>query len=480
MHRVDTKRRRTTALRVVAYAVTLLLTTVTTVVLLYVALGYRFNSGHVTRSGLLLVDNNPEAGAVYINGELKDASTPSRFVLKAGTYHLELKRSDYHDWSKQVSVAASGVREVRYPFLIPKKLRSKHLLDLDMLTLASQSKDKKLLLTYTENATQFNLITLDPKSPKQTTLDFTTAVRNESGKYGSFKVIEWALNNKEVLIAQTLPSGAVNLLSLDVTKPEELINITDQYGEQAPNTIHYVGGDTDKIYGLKDGVLSSYSLKQNERTELLSHVRSYQPYSDDTILFDRQADKNNEVGIWKDKAATVVTHTALSAAPTLLQYANYEDNYYFVVASPTESKVVIYQDPLKKPILKQQLPLTTLAFSEPQEVDFSASSQFILIQHDNSFLTYDLDDLLKYQVTLPFTLAAGTRLEWVDSSHVVAQTEDFNNYLLEYDGQNSHAIVNTAKDLPLLYANNFEHVYQLAPSDDALKLQAVSLVANKQ
>ena len=103
MHRVDNKRQQAAILRAIGYAVTIFLTATTTAILLYVALGYRLgSSGHVVKNGLLLVDNRPQSAQVYINGEQKDSSTPSRFVLPAGNFQLDLKLDGYRNWTKQV------------------------------------------------------------------------------------------------------------------------------------------------------------------------------------------------------------------------------------------------------------------------------------------------------------------------------------------------------------------------------------------
>ena len=482
MHRVDPNNRRAITLRIIAYGVTLALTLVTTTLLLYAALGYRFDkSGHVTRSGLLLVSNRPQAGVVYINNQEKDGATPSRFVFPASSYDLTLKRTGYHDWNKRVVVAASGVREVTYPLLIPNKLTPKQQIEFTTPYLASQTQDRKLLLTHITNAPQMQLIELDPKNPKQTTLNLPTTIKRENGQLGTFAVIEWALNNKQVLLMQTLPSGLTQLVSLDVTQPEEALNISSIYGSDTPANVHYVGGDTNKIYGTKDGTLSRYSLKQNETTGLMQNIRSYQPYSDDTILFDRLADSGTEIGIWKDKTATVIQKGAAADAPALLKYASFEDHFYFAVALPSVHTLTLYRDPLKKPILAKQLPLKVLEFENTQKLDFSDSSQFIMAQNGKNFITYDFEDLLAYRVTLPYDLADGSLLNWADSSHIQAQSVDGKGYLFEYDGLNSQALVGSRIGTKLFFANDYKHVYSLTDIQNAQSgLSSVSLVVGQE
>lgn len=479
MHRVDPKKRRAALLRYAAYALTLILTTVTTVVLLYVALGYRLDreSGHVVRSGLLLVDNTPEAAAISINNELKDNASPGRFVISAGSYDLKLTREGYRDWSKRVQIAASGVREVKYPMLIPNKLESLALGTLGHPYLVSQSQDRKLALLHAANQPTLTLLTLDPEKFEPVSLPLSGAVRRENGNPGTFRVIEWALNNKHVLLEQTLPSGLTQLLSMDVTKPAEAINVSSLYGQDAPSDIHYVGGNTGLVYGIKDGTLRRYRLSEKETSPLLENVRSYQPYADDTVLFDRQARSgNSEIGIWKDEAVRVVQTTAGGQAPALLKYASFDDHQYFIVAVPGGDRVIIYRDPLKNSARVKQTPFISLTFANPQKIDFSASSQFLLAQNGKNFVVYDFDDLKQYKGALPFGLAPGSGLSWFSSHHLQAMKADTSVVMMDYDGTNQQELTGTSAGSRLLFSNNYQYLYRFTGSNAQTSFEAVPLL----
>lgn len=476
MHRVDIKKRRTLALRYAAYAATLILSIITTVVLLYVALGYRFDQGHVVRSGLLLVDNKPEAAQIFINNELKDNSSPGRFVLSAGNYDLKLTLDGYREWSKQVAVAASGVREVNYPLLIPSKLDPAALGEISSPYLVSQSQDRKFLLLHTANQSELSLITLNTENFERTPLTLPDTLKRENGSIGTFSVVEWALDNKHVLLEQQLPSGAVELLSLDVTKPADLRNITSLYGAQSPSDVHYVGGDTDFIYGVKDGILRRYSLEEESSETILQNVRSYKPYGDDTILFDRQkSGATVEVGIWKaDK--TRVVHAAEGGSPSLLAYARFDDQYYFATASSESNKVHIYRNPLENPIVAKQTPFTVLEFSQPQKLSFSDSSQFLLIQNNNSYITYDFDDFKKYSVTVPFELEPNSSFSWFDSAHLQVKRADGMAFVMDYDGKNIQELLLTQAGTRLYFSNNYRNGFRILSTNNTTRFEVVPLV----
>ncbi len=481
MHRVDNKRQQAAILRAIGYAVTIFLTATTTAILLYVALGYRLgSSGHVVKNGLLLVDNRPQSAQVYINGEQKDSSTPSRFVLPAGNFQLDLKLDGYRNWSKQVKVSASKVREVNYPLLIPNNLSLRTIGNLTSSEVTSQSHDRKYILAFSAASSQLNLIELDVEEPVITNLPFGPAIRRENGRIGTFKVLEWSLNNKNVLLEQTLPSGTKDLLSLDVTKPSEVINISTLYADRSISNVHYVGGETKQIYGLRGGILSRYDLASASQTIVMQNIMTFVPYGDDTVLFSRLSEDQQQVGIWQDSKEVVVTQVAASLGEARLLYAQYDEHFYFVVGFSEGEVVTVFRDPLKRPILTKQLPYTTLAFSRPQNITFSGSAQFFMIQNGPRSVIYDLEDVTSYVFDVPFLLAPESTLTWVDDHHIQAISTENISYIFDYDGTNKQQLTAVRPGSKLYYSNNYEHYYSFGSDATNSLVQVTSLVFEKQ
>lgn len=477
MHRVDIKRRKKKILRVIAYGITLTLTVLTTVLLLYIALGYRLDreSGNVVRSGLLLVDSKPEAAAIYINNEQKDNEAPGRFVLSAGDYDLRLTRAGYREWNKKVSVVASGVREVNYPLLIPENLKTTTMVESPDLDMISQSLDRKYILSHSANQTTLTLTELQRDAPKQTILSLSGAVTRENGQVGKLSVIEWALNNKHVLLKQTLPNGSTQYLSMDVTRPSEIINITSLLGQEAPEDIHYVGSNTDQIYGLLNGVLKKYNLSSKEAQTLMQNVRSYQPYSNDTILFDRATTQESEIGILKDDTTTIVERSSSDSLPTFLKYAKYDGDDYFIVTHP-DLKITVYKNPTKKPVLAKQLPLVSLDFKTNHPATFSNSARFIVAQNGPEVMTYDFDELKLYTFKMPFEIDASS-VVWFDAFHLQMRESSGKSYITDFDGGNRQEMAPIIAGSRLYFAPNYQFMYSYAVAPQGVALQTTPLVA---
>lgn len=480
MHRVDKKRTKTLTLRFAAYAITLLLTVITTAVLLFVALGYRFNSadGDVVRSGLLLVDSKPEAAQVYVNEELKDNAAPSRFILQNGNYDLRLRRDGYRDWQKNVVIESSGVTEVNYPILVPDELTAEATEEsFAAASFVSQTKNRQYMLLHATDQPNMQLIRLDKDTPEMTTLALPEAFVREDGKTGTFALIEWALDGKHVLLEQTLPSGAKQLMSFDIGKPDEAINISALYGVETPGDIHYVGGNTDEIYGMKDGLLRKQSLTSASIEILMQDTRSYQPYSDDTILYESIApDGTIQIGIMKNESTRVIEKKLSPDVRYQLRYAQYDKNYYFVIAQENGENVTLYRDPLDTPTSAKLTPFITLPFASTQQLTFSDSSQFIFAQNGNQALSYDLRDLRSYELKLPFTLAFGATMEWIDGFHLKTVAEDGTGYLLDFDGQNLQKLVSSSASKDIYFAPDMRSLFRINTKDDLNILEEVDLV----
>ncbi len=482
MHRVNMKNRRTVILRTLTYGLTLFLTIITTTILLYIAQGYSLDrsSGQLVRSGLLLVDSKPVSAQAYINGELKDSSTPSRFVLEANAYELSLEQTGYRGWKKNVTLKASTVEEVYYPLLVPTDITPRSLGVLAPPQLVSQSPNRKLVLFYIPSTSQLQLTELNPKSFTSTPLTLPPTIKRENGQLGTLRVIEWALNNKQVLLEQTLPSGVHQLVSLDVTKPEEALNISTLYGTETPSDIHYVGDKTDQIYGLKDGVVSRYDLRSVKQEPLLSSVRTYRPYGSDLLFARTSADQSEvESGLWQDQKTTIISRAPMHGGIDLLAYEEYDGHHYFGVGQTTANGVVVYRDPLKKPILANQLPYVKIPVGQPQLLTFSQGSQFIVAQNGAAFGGYDFENMRPLQFTLDF-VPQPESTRWMDSHHLVSTNPAGMVVMYDYDGANRQALLAVRPETPLLFADNYQHIYRVFDDSGQVNLETASMVVGKE
>lgn len=477
VHRVNVKNNRVVMLRIAAYSVIMMLSAITTALLLFIALGYRFNNkGNIIHSGLLLVDNKPEAAQVYVNGELKDSRTPSRFVLPIGGYELSLELNGYRGWKKNLTIKGEAVERVSYPILIPKKLSAKSVLSTPAPQMVTQSPDNKILVNYVAGESVFRVIELNSNEPKESTIVLPSAFTLESGSVGILNPIEWSLNGKQILVSQKLPSGVVKVVSVNLDKPEESVNITDRFAEIAPEYVHYKGAKTDLVYGLNNGILRTYNILNGETSFVMDRVISYKPFSDDKIAFTALNKKANRlvVGIKNnDTRANLEEYQDTTIRP-VVSYGEYDNHAYLVVVGGDQSQARVYRDPLKKPILKRQIVFTKLPIKSADYIKFSPDNQFVTIRQGANYATYDFENTRKYNFKINEN-QIHTSLKWINNSHLAYQSTDGNNYLVEFDGMNKQKLVNSINEKGLFYGPNLSNVYRFNTVDTQSSLQIVPL-----
>ena len=117
------KRQAHKARLIIGYILVAMAIGLSTVILVYAAYGYGFNTktGQIIQNGLLFVSSHPTKASIYINGAYQNSSTNNRLVLQAGSYNLDLKKTGYRDWQRKVVLDELSVDRFDYPFLFPTK-----------------------------------------------------------------------------------------------------------------------------------------------------------------------------------------------------------------------------------------------------------------------------------------------------------------------------------------------------------------------
>lgn len=102
-----------TKLRVLVGLLTLLVVGTLSYFISFYARGYRLDVSTLkfVPNGLLVLNSNPEAAQVFINGELKTA-TNATLSISPGTYDIEVRKEAYLPWKKRVVVEKEVVTQV--------------------------------------------------------------------------------------------------------------------------------------------------------------------------------------------------------------------------------------------------------------------------------------------------------------------------------------------------------------------------------
>jgi len=75
--------------------------------------GYRWNYKQktLTATGILSINSNPNAGKIYINGQLKGV-TDTNLTLPPASYQIDIKKDGYTTWTKSIKLQGELVYTV--------------------------------------------------------------------------------------------------------------------------------------------------------------------------------------------------------------------------------------------------------------------------------------------------------------------------------------------------------------------------------
>lgn len=451
-------------------------TIITTALLLFVALGYRFdnNRGEVVRSGLLLADSKPVAAQVTINGEDKKDETPSRFVLPAGRYALSLAADGYRQWNKTVNLLASSVENAYYARLIPEEIRATALGEVPAPQLISALPDRTGWLLYASNQTAPTLLRVDNDAYTAATLPLPTSfVRNSAGRLGELKVVDWSSNSRFALVQQRV-NGQIRMLVLNIGQPNRSVDVTKVFGTAISEKLEFDGERDDQLVGLVKQSLREYNITRGTSRELLSRVQSYGVFDDELIGFVRKnaTGSQYEAGVLNGTEPTVVHRAPIAGGASVVALGEHRDATYLAVQLPAEPAITIYRNPLKQPILSEQLPFSALRLKDATKLSFSSNFQFLLAQKGSSLAVYDFEHSRQYAPKLP---TDSSSLQWLDSHHLLYKNKTNQNFMMDFDGANKYELMRSRYG-SVLFSENYEWLYRIHTVKSKVKVEAAPLI----
>ncbi|MDP3445536.1 MAG: PEGA domain-containing protein, partial [Ignavibacteria bacterium] len=82
-------------------------------------LGYRIDNtnGQIEQYSFFQFNSSPVGATVTVDGLPVNAQTPNKVSLPAGTHNVVMKKDNYQDWTKSVSVKAATLTWLNYAIL---------------------------------------------------------------------------------------------------------------------------------------------------------------------------------------------------------------------------------------------------------------------------------------------------------------------------------------------------------------------------
>ena len=489
MFEIDlTSKRARLALRFFSYGVMTVTTVVLTVLLIFLALGYRFDRTNLTflQGGLVQFVSTPQNTDVIIDGKKQTTRTPTKANLPAGRHTIEMSQDGYRPWNKTIDVAPGQLLWLNYARLMPNSIVTSNVREFDNLSAAMPSPDRHFLLLQ-KVSNQPDFVSADVANEKTPTFtDFRlpdTALTKKDDKLGTFEIVEWDLGSRYVLIKHQ-NGDLTEFIRADRSKPAEAVNLTRLFG-LAISEVHFSGGNANIVFAKTADVLRRLDIGNSSASAaLVTGLKHFTVYGEDSIAFTGDQEKTPGDGTTKEQIVGLYRHNKITVVRTvpveqevLFAYSEYFNHSYLALGNTASSTVEIIRDPSIASSKDTDVFARLVAGVPLKQLGFSSNGRFLTAQRDNNLATYDLEEAKSYNVTLDFGAPITTPLRWLDDFYLWSDSGG-KLRIVEFDGHNDREITTLTPGFGVLLSNNGHQLFSIAKSNITGKpaLQSSKLV----
>jgi hypothetical protein len=327
---------------------------------------------------------------------------------------------------------------------------------------------------------------LDANSPDFTLVDYSdeakpqyssiqlpdTLFTKKDGKYGTFKMVEWDLQSKYLLIEHD-NAGTVEFARIDRSKPSDAINLTKVFGLNILEA-HFSGNDSNIVFAKTDDVLRRLDVGgPTASAALVTGVKDFTVYGEDTIAFTASQDQTTgdqstqqqEIGIYRQGKITPVRMVGPDKQ-VVFAYNEYDSHAYLAIGTTDSTKVDVIRDATvtgtsKAASVFDQFDLGTTV----QSLSFSSNGQMLVAQNGNKIATYDIDVAKVYTKTLDFIgTANASQFKWLDDYYLWSDAGG-SLRIFEFDGTNDHELTTVAPGFGVMLSADGKQLLSVGKND---------------
>lgn len=479
------------AIRFFTYGVMAVASIVLTVLLVLVALGYRLDRNfNFSQGGLVQFRSFPDGAAITVDGKRQSIRTPDKTNLPAGNHTYSMDLDGYHSWAKTADLAAGQLLWLNYARLIPNSITTTTLREYPAISSSLASPDRHwLLMQLEQNTPNFTLVDYsDEKKPQYEVFNLPEDIfTKQDGKYGTFKIIEWDLQSKYVLIQHD--NGARSeFVRVDRSKPEAAINLTKAFDLNILEA-HFSGNNPNILFAKTDDALRRLDVGSTTASgALVTGIRDFTIYGEDTIAFTAveekktgdSTSKHQLIGIYRGGKITPVRELPVDQQ-IRISYNEYDNHDYLAISAAHNSVVDVVRDATVTGTSKEATVYTRIDLGTAVDsVGFSNNGRMIVAQHGNKIATYDIETAKTYIKTLGFGSDKTPEFRWLDDYYL--WTDDGGTLrIFEFDGTNDHEITTVTSGYDVMLSSNGKQLLSIGKNGitNKLLLQASKLTTEK-
>lgn len=425
-------KRRHSRLLFTGYGLLALLIATLTALLVLESQGYYIDrGGEVVQNSLVILDSRPGGARVYVDGELDDSKTDTRLKLPDGSHYLEIDKSGYRRWQKEINLTGGKVEYLEYPLLIPERLADSSLDSYDSppivhqdvgrtkLALQDDPSDLSIQIHPMDDYDNFKVVNILPYSSVQ----------------GPVSILEWQDSTMLVYMGVDGSLSTDRYLLLDIEDQDKsyVLDI-----DSRKEVLDIQLGGNGQVYVLyDDNQLHLISPSESEDNVVATNVLSFEQDSS-TLVLVKPSEEEDYVDVFLSRDLEpfyLDTFSLASSASFEALQVQYDGHEYLVLSSSSADRLKIYRDPYTA-LAGGTAPevVNNPSLSGVSMLQVSRESRNIMAMHDDGFYVFDIEEALHYRFSIE-GLDEGVEVSWLDNYHMMGVSEG-ELVIWEYDGNN--------------------------------------------
>jgi hypothetical protein len=448
-------------------------------------MGFRFNAddGRIEQYAFLQYASVPSRAAVAVDDVSIGSTTPTKSSTRAGSHKITMTLPGYDTWEKTMVLKPGIMTWLNYALMVPEKLTTTSVAIFKTIysSLASP-KGSSILVQEKSDAPTFDLVDLTSDSVKKTSITLPASSYSKAGTKGVkhvFDITKWDEGGRYVLIKHTY-DGAAEWLTLDTQNVNQTRNITSIFNISISN-IDFDGTGGNKYYALSSSDVRKLDLSSSTITKpLIGNVKSFSIYDSSVITYigTDAVTGNQVVGLYRDGESQPhvlrsVTDKKAVVSVATTQYFN-ED---YLAISINKNVDILSGSYPNKPSDDAVSMKTIASFTVKNDIknlSFSPTGEYVLVQTDADFASYDLEYQTVAQSTIKGT-GPTAGLKWLDDNYVWS-SRDGNLTIREFDGANLHTITKVIAGQDVTMTSNGKYIYSINLVSGSYQLQRTLMI----
>jgi len=451
-------------------------------------LGFRFdaNDGDIEQYALLQFSSTPSGASVSVNGSTLDSHTPNKTSVPAGKYQVSIWRDGYETWQKSATVKSGTLTWLNYALLVPKKLTVESVARYESVYSSRASyKGNYIFIQKLLNAPVFDLVDISSDKIKTTYITLPLDLYSEpttAGVTHTFSIEKWDDSERYILVRHAY-ANKNEWLEVDTQNVNLSKNITRLF-DLSIKDILFSGNSGNTLYALESNDVRRLDLVAGTISKpLISNVTNFNIYNESKVLTytgSGQLGKDEQVlGLYRegdDQPSIIRTVSGVHGTNLHIATTHYFNEDYVAVSNGKKVDVLSGSYPNNKSdsIGSMKVFATFNVEDEISKLTFSPSGEFLFIQSNANFSSYDLE-YRKLAISTLEGSGSVFRLNWLDDNYIWSDRDD-KLTIREFDGVNIHKINSIATGQVATLTDNGRYLYSISKTTKGYQLQRVRMI----